>query len=52
VAAVCVPCYIIAGFTIGLGFATSVLITLPVAIALLMLLLFILPKVVKVKGQA
>jgi Na+/H+ antiporter NhaC len=47
VAIVCFIGYIIAGFVAPLGFGTSVLITLPVTIVLLLITLVALPKILK-----
>ncbi|MDR1096292.1 MAG: Na+/H+ antiporter NhaC family protein [Spirochaetaceae bacterium] len=47
VAAVCFIGYIVAGFVAPLGFGMSILITLPVSIALLLVALIILPKAFK-----
>jgi Na+/H+ antiporter NhaC len=44
VASVCVVCYIIAGFVAPLGLQTTTLIVVPIAVILLLALLFILPK--------
>ena len=50
VAAVCFIGYIVAGATSGLGYAASVGITLPVSIALLIVVLLVLPKVLDKKA--
>jgi Na+/H+ antiporter NhaC len=50
VAAVCFLGYIVAGIVAPMGFAASVLITLPVVVVLLLIALFLLPKVLKQRG--
>ncbi|MDR1469089.1 MAG: Na+/H+ antiporter NhaC family protein [Spirochaetaceae bacterium] len=47
VAAACFVGYIVAGFVAPLGFAISVLVTLPVSVVLLLIALVLLPKVLK-----
>jgi Na+/H+ antiporter NhaC len=47
VAVVCFLGYIVAGFVAPMGFAVSILVTLPVAVVLLLIALFLLPKVLK-----
>lgn len=49
VAAVCFVGYLISGFTSGLGFTVSALITVPVSIVLLIAVLMVLPKIWKAK---
>jgi Na+/H+ antiporter NhaC len=50
VASVCFVGYILAGFVAPLGFAASVLITLPTAIIMLLVILIVLPKVLRHRG--
>jgi Na+/H+ antiporter NhaC len=50
VSTVCFIGYIIAGFTAGLGFNTSLLITLPISLGLLFAALITLPKLFPVKS--
>ncbi|MDR0638129.1 MAG: Na+/H+ antiporter NhaC family protein [Spirochaetaceae bacterium] len=51
VAAVCFVSYILAGFVAPMGFAVSVLVTLPVALVLLFITLFLLPKVLNAPSR-
>ena len=50
VAVICFIGYIISGFTMGVGYVFSMLITLPISFALLIFALLVLPKVWKTKA--